>query len=644
MTLVRFTLPLARPFYSTSYKKSFNQYQKVASLLQKRAVVTQMETNHQKTFSNQNNIPRLPIPTLKETAERYKKSLLPLLSTSDYNRAVNAVDEFMKGGFAEVLQQRLHDVDKSEKYNWLETIWLNKAYLEWREPSLINVNWWIEFNDPVTGILKSPPAKGQTSEFQIDRTAGLISNALTFNDMINNELLPPEKTRQGPLCMDQYTKQFGASRIADFPSDRIITTWPATAKHIVVIFKDQIFKVQVLGGNGERVPIKEIKRQLQLVVDQVNNATELQPPIGLLTGEHRDTWATARKKLESSSAENKISFEAIDTALFCVALDDYTTDTNIDISHHNCFHGYDGRNRWFDKAIQLIVANNGRAGVSGEHSPSDAVIPGRIFDYIISHEPAQDPSNASPIELSSPQYLKWVADNSIMNTIQQAQINIQAAIDNVDSVLLHYNEYGSEWLKNAKVSPDAFVQMAIQLAYYKRYGEPCATYESASTRGFLHGRTETVRTCSVDTVAFTKAFYDPNVPNDDKVTLLKKAIKSHTEYMISATNGRGVDRHLLGLRCQIRNEEEKSKATLFNDPSYIQSMYFKLSSSNMSPALGFHCGFGAVVPDGYGICYSIGKDKLKLSISSYKKCQETDSSSYRSILKGSLDDMREILS
>ncbi|CAG8603140.1 5331_t:CDS:2, partial [Racocetra persica] len=246
-----------------------------------------------KTFSNQINLPRLPIPTLKETAERYKKSLLPLLSTSDYNRAANAVDEFMKeGGFAEVLQKRLYDVDKNEK-----------------KPLLINVNWWIEFNDPVTGILENPPQKGQISEFQIDRAAGLVSNMLTFNDMINNELLPPEKTRHGPLCMDQYTKLFGAARIADFPSDRVITTWPKTAKHIIVIFKDQIFKVQVLGTGNERVPIKEIKRQLRSVADQVNNTTKLQPPIGLLTGEHRNTWATARKKLESSSAENKISFD-----------------------------------------------------------------------------------------------------------------------------------------------------------------------------------------------------------------------------------------------------------------------------------------------------------------------------------------------
>ncbi|CAG8473692.1 1634_t:CDS:10, partial [Dentiscutata heterogama] len=562
-----------------------------------------METNNQKTFSNQIHLPRLSIPTLKETAERYKKSLLPLLSTSDYNRAANVVDEFMKeGGFAEVLQKRLYDVDK-----------------KLRVPILIYSNWWIEFDDPVTGILENPPSKGQISEFQINRAAGLVSNMLTFNDMINN-----------------------TARIADSPFDRVITTWPKTAKHIIVIFKDQIFKVQVLAFKIYAGCCFAL-RQLRSVVDQVNNATELQPSIGLLTAEHRDTWATARKKLESLSAENNISFEAIDTALFCVALDDYPTDTNIDVSHHNCIHAYNGRNRWFDKTIQLIFANNGRAGVNGEHSSVDGTIVGRLFDYIISNEPAQDPQNTSPIELSPPQYLKWVVDTDIMNTIQQAQINIQAAIDKVDSVLLYYNEYGADWIKNAKVSPDAFVQIAIQLAYYKRYGEPCSTYETASTRGFLHGRLETVRTCSVDTVAFTKAFCDPNVEKDEKVSLLMKAIKSHVEYISSAIKGRGVDCHLLGLQSQIR-DGEKSRATLFTDPSYAQAMHFKLRTSNLSPGLCFHTGMETIVPDAYAIAYIIEKDKLKIGISSNKKCKETDSVIFRKALKESLDDLREILS
>jgi hypothetical protein len=58
--------------------------------------------------------------------------------------------------------------------------------------------------------------------------------------------------------------------------------------------------------------------------------------------------------------------EAIDTALFGIALDDYSTDSDIDVSHHNLFHAFNSRNRWFDKCIQVIVQSNGRAGVNGE--------------------------------------------------------------------------------------------------------------------------------------------------------------------------------------------------------------------------------------------------------------------------------------
>ncbi|RHZ56868.1 hypothetical protein Glove_396g10 [Diversispora epigaea] len=602
------------------------------------------ESNNIKTFSKQNDVPRQPIPTLHETLDRYKKTLIPLLSTEEYNNAIIAVDEFMRNGIGEILQGRLYELDKVEPYNWIEIIWLNKAYLEWREPILINVNWWGLFEDPETGILNPPPPNGQISEFQINRAAGFISNMLNFNEAINNESIPPESTRQGPLCMNQYKRQFGVSRIPDFPIDRIITTWPSIAKHIIVIYKDQIFKVQVLGERGERVSIDSIKRQLHLLIEQVNNYnnnSELQPPIGLLTGEHRDLWAKTRHKLETNP-KNKVNLETIDNSLFVVALDDYSVDK--DISHHNNFHAFNGRNRWFDKSIQIILQNNGQAGVNCEHTPSDAVASGRIFDDIVSNEPAKDPPNSTSISLPAPQHLNWVIDNTINDIIHNAQINIQNAIDNVDSVLLYYYEYGSNWLKNVKYSPDAFVQMAIQLAYYRQYGEPCATYESASTRGFLHGRTETVRSCSVDSLEFTKAFDDKDIKKGKKIELFTTAIKSHIEYMIAAVNGKGVDRHLLGLRTQLQSDKEKESASLFNDPSYQKSSHYKLSTSNMSLGVKFICGFGAVVPDGYGVCYMINPDKLRFAISSYKKCKETDSVIFRKTLIKTLDDLRETLS
>lgn len=42
-------------------------------------------------------------------------------------------------------------------------------------------------------------------------------------------------------------------------------------------------------------------------------------------------------------------------------------------------------------------------------------------------------------------------------------------------------------------SPDAFVQMAYQAAYYSLYGRVESTYEPAMTKAFLHGRTEAIR-------------------------------------------------------------------------------------------------------------------------------------------------------
>ncbi|KAK9663791.1 Carnitine O-acetyltransferase mitochondrial, partial [Basidiobolus ranarum] len=125
----------------------------------------------------------------------------------------------------------------------------------------------------------------------------------------------------------------------------------------------------------------------------------------------------------------------------------------------------------------------------------------------------------------------------------------------------------------------------------------------------------------------------------EKLILFKKAIESHLEYMKAASSGKGVDRHLLGLRSVIETDAERETATIFSDPSYLKSMYFKLSTSNMSPGDHFYGGFAPVVPEGYGVNYAIGKNNIKFSISSWKDCKETDSDIFRDSLSTSLNDL-----
>ena len=62
---------------------------------------------------------------------------------------------------------------------------------------------------------------------------------------------------------------------------------------------------------------------------------------------------------------------------------------------------------------------------------------------------------------------------------------------------------------NYKLSPDAFIQMAIQLAWYKTRGEFTATYETVLTRMFKHGRTETLRSFSRESRHWVLSMLDP---------------------------------------------------------------------------------------------------------------------------------------
>jgi len=65
-------------------------------------------------------------------------------------------------------------------------------------------------------------------------------------------------------------------------------------------------------------------------------------------------------------------------------------------------------------------------------------------------------------------------------------------------------------IKDSKLSPDGFLQMSFQLAYYFMTGKTATTYESASTSGYKHGRTEVIRSATLDSQHFTKTMANPS--------------------------------------------------------------------------------------------------------------------------------------
>lgn len=66
-------------------------------------------------------------------------------------------------------------------------------------------------------------------------------------------------------------------------------------------------------------------------------------------------------------------------------------------------------------------------------------------------------------------------------------------------------------MKKCRVSPDAYIQMALQLAYYRDANRFSLTYEASMTRLFREGRTETVRPCTIESTAWVKSMINPDV-------------------------------------------------------------------------------------------------------------------------------------
>lgn len=83
-------------------------------------------------------------------------------------------------------------------------------------------------------------------------------------------------------------------------------------------------------------------------------------------------------------------------------------------------------------------------------------------------------------------------------------------LNDVDLHILAFSDFGKGVIKKCRVSPDAFIQMALQLAYFRDIGKHHLTYEASMTRLFREGRTETVRSCSIESSDWVKAMVNPN--------------------------------------------------------------------------------------------------------------------------------------
>ncbi|KAH7393050.1 carnitine acetyl transferase-like protein [Pyrenochaeta sp. MPI-SDFR-AT-0127] len=520
------------------------------------------------TFAHQDKLPKLPIPDLEGSCQKYIAALKPLQSPKEHNDTVLSINEFLKSD-GPVLQEKLKKYANG-KANYIEQFWYD-SYLNFDNPVVLNLNPFFLLEDDPT------PARNN----QVTRAASLVVSALSFVRAVRLEELPPDTVKGQPLCMYQYSRLFGTARIPTENGCQI--GQDPTSKHIVVMCSGQFYWFDVLDDNNDLIMSeKDIALNLQVIVEDAQEVPiqdAAKGALGVLSTENRKVWAGLRDVLHREEGSNNSDcLNIVDSALFILCLDYTEPQTGADL----CMNMLCGTskiergvqvgtctNRWYDK-LQIIVCKNGSAGINFEHTGVDGHTVLRFAsdlytDTILrfartingsapslwasaSPDPAKrDPDSFGDVQ-TTPHKLEWDMVPELSTALRFAETRLADLIQQNEFATLEFPHYGKNFMTSMGFSPDAFVQMAFQAAYYGLYGRIECVYEPAMTKVYYHGRTEAIRSVTEESVEFLRTFWGEN-PAAEKIDALRKACQKHTENTKVCAKAQGPDRHLYALYC-----------------------------------------------------------------------------------------------
>ncbi|HBR95996.1 MAG TPA: carnitine O-acetyltransferase [Gammaproteobacteria bacterium] len=561
------------------------------------------------TFSSLGTLPRVPIPDLADTQTRFEHWCTPLLTPAELSETQAAIRAFFApDGPAEILNRELHAYnERAEVYSWLDEFWPAR-YLGRRVPVSVNANFFFTLVDQ--------------DGTQLQRAANLIAATVRYKQQLDEEDLPVSKLRDQPLCMSQNKYLFSSTRIPGEQRDQARTPYseaqpgPSQARHIVVIHQRQLFRLTVIDADNQACTPEQLAQALG-AIQQASQAAADGESVGYLTTLPRTDWAGTYQAMRASPV-NAEALDTVEQALFCVCLDDAAPEDLQDASDR-LLHG-DGGNRWFDKSLSLIVFSNGVAGVNVEHCGLDGMTVVELIDFV--HNPethkAMTQSAAQP---APPTFapLTWALNDDLRATVRDAQSAFQRLADNTATLSFSFDDFGVQHIKTLGVSPDAFCQIAFQLAHQRTKGLIGATYESIATRQFERGRTEAMRVVTPEIVAFVDAMADASTSEAERRECFYAAAEQHIQRVRACQGGQAPEQHLWQLQLIA---QEKGAAlgidedfALFHSPGWLKMRDDYLSTSSAPSENATVFGFGATSEQCIGTAYMVRRSAIKAYLS-----------------------------
>ncbi|XP_053720643.1 carnitine O-palmitoyltransferase 1, liver isoform-like isoform X1 [Synchiropus splendidus] len=601
-------------------------------------------------YSYQGLVPNLPVPAIKDTVKRYLESVRPLINDAEFERVTNLAAEFESS-----LGNRLQFYLKLKSLwasNYVSDWWEEYVYLRGRGPIMVNSNYYgMDF------LYVTP------TPIQAARAGNTIHAMFLYRRKLNREEIKPSHIPGTviPLCAAQCERIFNTTRTPGTETDTVQHL--EDSDYVAVYHRGRFFRLKAYHA-GRLLTPRELELQIQRILDDTSAPAEGESQLGALTAGDRLPWAKVRTEYFSSGV-NKRSLDCIEKAAFFVTLDDEEQgmigddpSASLDNYAKSLLHGkcYD---RWFDKSISVVYYKNGKSGILAEHSWADAPTVAHVWEFVLAVDCFQLGYNVEghckgevDSSLPKPQKLTWDIPAEAQETIAQSMAVAQTLADDIDFHVFLFRDFGKGRIKKCKVSPDAFIQMALQMAYYRGRGSFCLTYEASMTRLFREGRTETVRSCTSESSAFVRAL-EAGESADVCRRLFRAASEKHQHLYRMAMTGAGIDRHLfclyvvskyLGVESPFLKEVLSEPWRLSTSQTAVQQVEL-FDLVNHPEYISCGGGFGPVADDGYGVSYYlVGDNVINFHISCKHSCSDTDAHKFGAQIKKALHDLIELLS
>lgn len=585
-----------------------------------------LHTTPDGTFSNEARLPRVPLPAVEDTCARFLEWCAPLLTPAELDDTRRTVTNFLADPRTAQVHEELAAYETAEgTESWLDEFWRDR-YLGRRDRIALNANFFFLFNDAPS------PAATTGGDEQIARAAALITAAVRYKRQVDDETLPPATRRGQPVSMQQHRYLFGTTRIPGVARDGVRAPYgaslppvpgdpsgqparaglagPSDARHVIVFARGAMYAVDVISPSGEPHSPAEIAGALR-EVSAAAAARGRGQGVGALTSKARADWARSRADLLAVPG-NDACLETVETALFCVALEDGAAGCTGEQCKRLLVG--DPGSRWFDKGVTFIVFPDGAAGVNGEHCLLDGTTIVEFIDAVLTAGPSAGTGGAgigapavAPVEFTLTSDLAADVDGAAKDYVSYGE--------DTATTTLSFEDFGADRAKSLRISPDAFVQLAFQLAHRRAKGFTGATYESIATRQFRSGRTEAMRVVTPEITDFVTAMDDPDATEPERAAALRAAAARHAARAKECQEGDAPEQHLWELQLLAQRRGIDWKPELYVSPGWVKMRDDYLSTS-AAPSVNIqYFGFGATSEHCIGVAYVLLPRRFNVHLS-----------------------------